>query len=579
MADDSCIPEWATKLFSLDLSDEEKGQTAAILVGMPNAAVLFLGNATSSASAVRKLLQQAGGAGGGAAATGAAAGPGAGRAAAGGTDNSEEYAEQLVQPALGSPPHLGDLQRFISEPPAAQIPITADALDAVILTPARRLRFVAASGQLARAVGYSMTAPLPPGSSEACTVIMAHVVVVSLLLELDKALPTDLRIGLVMERDQQDSSSLMTLKSRGGSSLRPDGVLRGKSDRRLLARWEDKAASMEQAVEDLRKTTAAWTPLYYGDIEYLPCFAAAGSNLQFYAISRASGMAAAPRAIGPRYDLTNAADRARAVMATIKFYQLLRAQQARYPADVLPAGAVMRTHGHDFTRELLFRTDVLAVRKCVSPWCTFASWCGVDFTRLQELYRATAQRQGLVHAMKGGPILDGSVYSVDIIPVGLPSSSALLVTEDDARQLLHGLLHGLAAIHEAGFVHRDLRWDNFACSPGSPSSRRWFLLDLETCAPADQPPPPAFEPVGWQSGTTLVDGCYTRASDLFQLGLAVQPHCEQVLVSAEGRAFLEAILTPPAMQERSAEQLLAHEWLRCEGASICRAAGARPGER
>ncbi|GIL90440.1 hypothetical protein Vretifemale_18089 [Volvox reticuliferus] len=58
MTDANCIPEWATKLYSLDLSDEEKGEAAAILVGMPNAAVLFLGNATSSASAVRKLLQQ-----------------------------------------------------------------------------------------------------------------------------------------------------------------------------------------------------------------------------------------------------------------------------------------------------------------------------------------------------------------------------------------------------------------------------------------------------------------------------------------------------------------------------------------
>ncbi|KAG2445395.1 hypothetical protein HXX76_000017 [Chlamydomonas incerta] len=335
---------------------------------------------------------------------------------------------------------------------------------------------------------------------------------------------------------------------------------------------------MEMAVEDLRKKTAVWTPLYYGDIEYLPCFAAAGRELQFYAIAHARGMTAAPRAISPRYDLADAADRARAVMATIKFYQLLRAQQARYPADVLPAGTVMLAQGPGFSRELLFRTDKLAVRKRVSPWSTFASWCGVDFTRLQELYRATAQRQGLVHALKDGPILKGSVYSVDIIPVGLSSSNALLTTEDEARQLLHGLLHGLAAIHAAGFVHRDLRWDNFACCPGSPSSRRWFLLDLETCAPADQPPSPAFEPVGWQSGTTLVDGCYTRASDLFQLGLAVQPHCEQVVASATGRAFLTAILTPPASQKRSAEQLLADDWLLCEGPSICRVAGARPGE-
>lgn len=112
-----------------------------------------------------------------------------------GTDNSEEYAKQLVQPALGSPPQLGDLQRFLTEPPAAQIPIIANALDAAILTPARRLHFVAALGQLARAVAVSMTAPLPPGDSEACTVITEHLVVVSLLLELDKALPTDLCIG------------------------------------------------------------------------------------------------------------------------------------------------------------------------------------------------------------------------------------------------------------------------------------------------------------------------------------------------------------------------------------------------
>ena len=68
-----------------------------------------------------------------------------------------------------------------------------------------------------------------------------------------------------MERDKQDTTSLMTIKSMGGTSLRPDGVLRTSSGRRLLVKWEDKAASMEAAVEDLRKKTAAWTPLYYGE--------------------------------------------------------------------------------------------------------------------------------------------------------------------------------------------------------------------------------------------------------------------------------------------------------------------------
>ncbi|KAG2493445.1 hypothetical protein HYH03_008263 [Edaphochlamys debaryana] len=405
--------------------------------------------------------------------------------------------------------------------------------------------FVAASGRLARAVGHSVAAALPPGDSVVCTAIREHLVVSSLLVELDRALPPDLRIGLVLERDDRpDSSSFMAA----------DGF------------WENKAASMGEAVEDLRKKTAFWTPLYYGGTEYLPCFAAAGSKLQFYAILRASGMVTVPVPISPQYDLTDMAARARAVVATIKFYQLLRAQYAFYPAFVLPAGALVRAEGDGFTRELLFRTDTLAVRKRVSPWRTFASLCGMEVEQLQELYDATAQRQGLVHAVEGGPILEGNMYSVDIVPVGLPSSNTEpFETEDEARQLLHGLLHGLAAIHQAGFVHRDLRWDNFACSPGAPNSRRWFLLDLESCAPADQQPAPDFAPVGWRPGTTLVGGRYTRASDLFQLGMAVLPHCALVVQSPEGRAFLEAISTPPANQTLRAEDLLGHEWLRCEG--------------
>lgn len=125
-------------------------------------------------------------------------------------------------------------------------------------------------------------------------------------------------------------------------------------------------------------------------------------------------------------------------------------------------------------------------------------------------------------------------------------------------------------------MHRDIRWDNFACSPGPPAKRRWFLLDLETCAPADEKPAAAFEPAGWTQ-ETLVNGLYTRASDLYQLGLAVRPRCEGVVESQAGKAFLKAILTPPAKQTRSAEALLQNDWLGCTTKG-CRAAGAQPGE-
>ena len=38
---------------------------------------------------------------------------------------------------------------------------------------------------------------------------------------------------------------------------------------------------------------------------------------------------------------------------------------------------------------------------------------------------------------------------------------------------------------QAGFVHRDLRWENTACDV---TKRHFFLLDLETVAPVDQAP-------------------------------------------------------------------------------------------
>lgn len=83
----------------------------------------------------------------------------------------------------------------MEEAPVAQIPITVDFQNMVILPPAIAQHFTAARGELACAVGHSLASPLPPEGSELCTALMEHAVVVSLLLALDGALPSRLRIG------------------------------------------------------------------------------------------------------------------------------------------------------------------------------------------------------------------------------------------------------------------------------------------------------------------------------------------------------------------------------------------------
>ncbi len=110
-----------------------------------------------------------------------------------GEDISNEYARQLLEPGLERPPPLDGLRDFLEKPPACKIPITADALS--LLPSFLEEHFTVASGQLARAVGAGVGAPLITGATEQWTVITENTVVVTPLLTLDAVLPPNLRMG------------------------------------------------------------------------------------------------------------------------------------------------------------------------------------------------------------------------------------------------------------------------------------------------------------------------------------------------------------------------------------------------
>lgn len=119
-------------------------------------------------------------------------------------------------------------------------------------------------------------------------------------------------------------------------------------------------------------------------------------------------------------------------------------------------------------------------------------------------------------------------------------------------------------------MHRDLRWQNTACS----LDKRWFLLDLEMCDKEGQAPTRMWASC-WDD-YTLVVGKYTFASDVYLLGKMLSEHAPLV-TSHDGLAFLRAITVPAKDQEHSVQWMIDHEWIGCEG-EHCRAAGAQPGE-
>ena len=122
---------------------------------------------------------------------------------------------------------------------------------------------------------------------------------------------------------------------------------------------------------------------------------------------------------------------------------------------------------------------------------------------------------------------------------------------------------------QAGFVHRDLRWENIACDI---SQQRYFLLNLELCDHADKRPP--FNLTSWDSNT-LVDGRYTQASDLHSLGRMLGDLLGGAILSADGRSFVAALCQPASQHQFTVSQLLGSEWMQCKG-EHCRVAGANP---
>ena len=230
---------------------------------------------------------------------------------------------------------------------------------------------------------------------------------------------------------------------------------------------------------------------------------------------------------------------------------------------------------------------------------------------LQAVYKKTAEASGIIHtANVKRPKVAGSTYSVELQPLGLQRADCLPKDETEAKYAAHGLLHGLLALHsvsckchamhrvlftwsallvltsarmqflfyrtinitmcfvQAGFVHRDLRWDNVAADV---TKTRYFLLDLELCGRKGATP--KFH-LGTWGADTLVEGTYTAASDLTQLGKLLQ---SVPITSTDGQHFLQKLQVPASALQASAADLLRHSWIGCSGAS-CGAAGAMPGE-
>ncbi|EFJ33399.1 hypothetical protein SELMODRAFT_407174 [Selaginella moellendorffii] len=178
---------------------------------------------------------------------------------------------------------------------------------------------------------------------------------------------------------------------------------------------------------------------------------------------------------------------------------------------------------------------------------------------LEEAYQDLINKLGVLPLQYYGPVqwivgvaLAGVVkvraerYNVVIQSVGYEQ---MISSEEDLWPAIQSALHGLHALHQAGLVHRDIRWKNILKLPASNGS--WMLIDLETVWKTDCTPSCWLR--AWDDNT-LVDGVYTRSSDLYLVGRLMESFRD---LSPEAKEFQAKLLRH--------EFLSAQEALRVDG--------------
>lgn len=267
-----------------------------------------------------------------------------------GPDPSAGIASRLAASGPTDLPALEELEHLLQKPLPERAPITAGA-HRLLRQSADAFVLDKAAGSLAIAVRNAVS-PALAGIKQS-TSSYVDCVLIRPLLALDSLQPLQSRIDFEPQRDSVDSASKMApLKAAFGDRLRPDLMLREASSGRLLMKGQERGSgefTLADAVADLTATTGCWSEYYYGHLDYLLSYAAAGRYLQLFALRRGSPVTAV--SISPVYDLANLDDRAAAVLASFNLYTLLAAVHRSLPRYVLPAGKELTVeHPDGFTR-------------------------------------------------------------------------------------------------------------------------------------------------------------------------------------------------------------------------------------
>ncbi|KAG9295282.1 hypothetical protein G9A89_021213 [Geosiphon pyriformis] len=359
---------------------------------------------------------------------------------------------------------------------------------------------------------------------------------------------SDFRIEF--SRDECEKKHTTTAKSTPATikNTRPD--LLGYVNDVLVIKDEEKAKrkNLETAKEELISKFSKLDPLYFGNIQFLICYALAKDIMCFYAIDGPS-KTLVPLSTQLYLDDLNARLTVFKIIINIaRVFKTMITKNA-FPTKVIPLGKPLKfghskiTFFEEYVKKVVLQSELYGYQE---------NGDRVDI--LKEMYELAKGHHGLVQIFKA-PIFKADRkgsgrYTVKLTTRGLERSPE---NEETTRVMTRSLLTGLKTLHEKDFVHRDIRSSNIIYDSNNSQGYEYVLIDFEHGGKINE----KFDSLltNWDEGTLDENNLYTTLSDMYQLGKLLERL--NTVSSDDGKDFISKL----KKKMLGADAALQHPWI------------------
>jgi len=272
------------------------------------------------------------------------------------------------------------------------------------------------------------------------------------LIFLSQKFETSLRFG----RNIADGTN-STISVNGPNFL----VWNSKSILVFKGEEKENEEDLNKAKKELVSKCGTMSEMFFGQIPYVFCYAAAGTIVYFFAIDRNQNLLP----LSDAFDIGYIGNRLRVVTIALNIAWCLRDYEKMENSAVFPLSSwIKRNNGV----EIYFGSDFVE-KRILSDNYELA-----DINILIEIYEAI--KNGKISNTIKCKRIKENPFKITLTPICCPFGIYKIDTNEKLLKALKSVVAALKDLHSCGFVHRDIRWENVLFD-----SENYLLTDFE-CA-------------------------------------------------------------------------------------------------